>query len=389
MSGHVTRSDTPHDTAGTATEPAPPPVTKRHHWRLAAVAVVVVLAAGAVDLVGFRHPESGPAVNADAVVGTSQRPSATPTPSAALPSLPPLKPGATSPPATGTIGPSGSGGGHSVPPAAPPTGYPSAANTGVPGGTALTVVNGDYRTARDGQVISGLDIHGVLIVGNDNVTVRNTRIRDRVDYRSTSSGARLTIEDSDLGPDGCPGSAGGPNPSDYPLMYYSGWYTLRRVHLHGDEDLLRTSYGTTLVQDSFLDHTCMYAGAHADAIQQYSPGDVSRVTLIHNTIDGRPANTSGDKGNSAVFWSDHPGAGSSLTAYDNLFAGGNYSVWTTDASAGSGVTVDVHDNQFVRGSYQYGPHNCANSVPFNGREGVKWANNTFSDNRAPITSDCG
>jgi hypothetical protein len=354
------------------------------------VAAVVVLAAGAVDLVAFRQPDSAPAIRGDSVVpgstppavSATSGPTGTPGPTGSMPSLPPLRPGAsppTTPPASGT---------RAAPPPAPPAGYPNAANTGVPGGTALTVVDGDYKTTRNGQVVSGLDIHGVLVVGNEGVTVRNSRIRDRIDYRSTS-GASLTIEDSDIGPDGCPGAVGGPNPSDYPLMYYSGWYTLRRVHLHGDEDLLRTSYGNTLVQDSFLDHTCMYAGAHADAVQQYSPGDVSRVTLIHNTIDGRPANTSGDKGNSAVFWSDHPGAGSSLTAYNNLFAGGNYSVWTTDAAAGSGVTVDIHNNQFVRNSYQYGPHNCSNSVPFNGREGVKWANNTFSDNRKQIPSDCG
>ncbi|HSV64380.1 MAG TPA: hypothetical protein VLJ59_00540 [Mycobacteriales bacterium] len=41
----------------------------------------------------------------------------------------------------------------------------------------------------------------------------------------------------------------------------------------------------------------MYAGSHSDAVQQYSPGDVSKVTLVHNTIDGRTANTTG-KGNS-------------------------------------------------------------------------------------------
>jgi hypothetical protein len=360
-------------------------------WRLGAAGVAVVLVAGAVDLLGFRTPEQAPTLRPDAAstpagtgsgtpTGTGAAP-ASPAPTPTMPTMPPLKPGAT----TGRPAP---GGGQPSRPAPPPGGYPNASNTGVPSGSHLTAVGGDLKSSRDGQLISGMDIGGTLIIGNSNVTVRNSRIRGRVDYRATN-GSTLTIEDSEIGPDGCPGSLGGANPNDYPLMYYSGWYTLRRVHLHGDEDLLRTSYGTTLVQDSYLDHTCMYAGAHADALQQYSPGDVSKVTLIHNTIDGRPANTGGDKGNSAVFWSDHPGAGSRLTAYGNLFAGGNYSVWTTDATAGSGVTIDVHDNQFVRASYQYGPHNCANSIPFNGREGVKWSNNTFSDNRQQIRSDCG
>jgi hypothetical protein len=357
---------------------------------MGAAAVAVVLAAGAVDLVAFREPPTRD-VRADSVLPTPK------TNATGTPTTGPTGPTATAPvpgprnsgSATSRITPGGSSGANSpgAPAAPPPSGYPSAANTGVPAGTKLTAVNGEYKTSRNGQVISGLDITSTLVINHDNVVVRNSRIRDRVDYRSTS-GTSLIIEDSEIGPDGCPGSISAGNPSDYPLVYYSGWYTLRRVHLHGDEDLLRTSYGTTVVQDSFLDHTCMYAGAHADAVQQYSPGDVSRVTLIHNTIDGRPANTSGDKGNSAVFWSDHPGAGSSLTAYNNLFAGGNYSVWTTDAPAGSGIVIDIHNNQFVRGSFAYGPHNCANSVPFNGREGVKWANNTYSDNRQQIPTDC-
>jgi hypothetical protein len=348
-------------------------------WRVAAVAGVVVLGLATVDALTTRDSGTAPPAEAAAQVtlgATSAPPAATasPTPTGSIPVLPPLKPGATPKPPAGSR------------PAAPPAGYPNAANTGVPAGVALQTVNGDYKTSRGGQVVSGLNITGTLVVQNEGVTVRNVRASQGVVTRGGSGGG-LTIEDSDIGPATCPGNVGGANPNDFPLVDHAGGYTLRRVHLRGDEDLVRTSAGRVLVQDSFLDHTCMYAGAHSDAVQQYSPGDVSNVTLIHNTIDGRTAN-SAEKGNSAVFWSDHPAAGSTLTAYANLFAGGNFAVWTTDAPAGSGVVIDIHDNQFVRGSYQYGPHNCANAVPFNGREGVKWSNNTFSDNRQQIKTDC-
>ncbi|HSV64379.1 MAG TPA: hypothetical protein VLJ59_00535 [Mycobacteriales bacterium] len=42
----------------------------------------------------------------------------------------------------------------------------------------------------------------------------------------------------------------------------------------------------------------------------------------------------------------------------------------------------------MRGSYQYGAHNCANSFRLNRTEGVKWTNNTFSDNTQQIATAC-
>src|SRR5947209_2725343 len=58
-----------------------------------------------------------------------------------------------------------------------PSGYPSASTTGVPSGTRLRTVTGDYTVSRSGAVVSGLDITGRLVVKADHVTVKNSRVR--------------------------------------------------------------------------------------------------------------------------------------------------------------------------------------------------------------------
>src|SRR5947209_6061954 len=129
-------------------------------WTLAAVTAVVVLGVSAADV--------------------ATTPPATRTP-------PAPRPAATAEPATPA---------RSASVAAPAAGYPNAASTGVPAGVVLRVVHGDVTTSTNGQLVQGLDVTGTLVVRNDGVTVRNSRIRGRVDYRSTSGGT-LTIENAE------------------------------------------------------------------------------------------------------------------------------------------------------------------------------------------------
>src|SRR4051812_38928010 len=55
--------------------------------------------------------------------------------------------------------------------------YPSASCTGVPAGTTLTVATGNKTYSTAGQVISGLDIHGKVIINANNVTLKNSIVR--------------------------------------------------------------------------------------------------------------------------------------------------------------------------------------------------------------------
>ncbi|MFK3651650.1 DUF4082 domain-containing protein [Lysobacter enzymogenes] len=253
--------------------------------------------------------------------------------------------------------------------------------TGVPAGRPLTTVDGDYSTSRDGQTIDGLLITGALIVRHHNVTVSNSRIKGYVDHRTHRN---LVLKDVDLGPDACPAS----NNGGRRLIFGDNGYTLIRAHLHHNgDDLLSVGGGEpVLIQDSLIHQTCFYPGDHLDAVQFYSPGQVGHLSIVHSDIDARPVNSEGF-GNAAVFWADRPGAGSSLTIRESRLAGGGYTLAPYDSGLGSGVTIEVSDTRFVRGS-QWGsacylggnnPANHSPTVPYNGSEGIKWLRNAWDD----------
>lgn len=259
-------------------------------------------------------------------------------------------------------------------PTPPATGFPTAATTGVPAGTALTLVNGDVTIRTANATLDARDIHGDLNIEAANVHVTRTVVRGHVFINSRSFS--LVMEDSEVRP-----SAG----SNYEVGNYppitSGNYTLRRVHVHGFQDGPRTGGGTTVIEDSLLDDLAFGPGEHPDGYQQYGPGEKSNVTLRHNTISGITGNSS-DKGNSAIFWSDHPGRGSTIVIENNLLSGGAFTIRINDTKAGTGVIADVHDNVVVAGSWQFGPAETNESSAFNGTDGVKWSNNKTSDGRS-------
>ncbi|HJR73768.1 MAG TPA: DUF4082 domain-containing protein [Luteimonas sp.] len=259
--------------------------------------------------------------------------------------------------------------------------FPTQACTGVPAGRALTTINGDFSTSRDGQVIDGLLITGALIVRHHNITVSNSRIKGYVDYPSHRN---LVLKDVDLGPDVCPAASNGGRR----LITGDNGYTLIRARLHHNgSDPLRTAGGyPVLIQDSLIHQTCFYPRDHLDALQYYSPGEVGHVSILHSVIDARPVNST-SLGNAAVFWADRPGAGSTLTIRESLLAGGGYTLAPYDSGLGSGVVVEVSDTRFVRGSQwksacylgNYSPADHSPTVPYNGSEGIKWLRNAWDD----------
>src|SRR5262249_35467039 len=88
-------------------------------------------------------------------------------------------------------------------------GYPDATNTGVPAGTALTVVNGDLTVSTAGAVVDAKDIRGCVLIKAPNVTIRRSKITCTGDYGIGSfieqySGGGLVIEDSEIS---CAGSS--------------------------------------------------------------------------------------------------------------------------------------------------------------------------------------
>jgi 3-phytase len=158
--------------------------------------------------------------------------------------------------------------------------YPSAKTTGVPAGTSLTRVNGDYHTKAAGEVVDRKEITGRLYVDHANVKVKCSRILDGVQVGSSSNTSRnLQMWLSTVGdPKGIrAGSA----------VRYGG-FTLRRVNILGTFDGMRV-YGNVDVRDTYIhdlyrttDTTQSNGMTHNDGVQ-ISGG--SNNVFKHNTFD--------------------------------------------------------------------------------------------------------
>jgi hypothetical protein len=294
-------------------------------------------------------------------------------------------------PAPTTTPPTSSAPATTTPPPTLPAGscawpacFPTAATTGVPAGVVLAIVSGDLH-ASAGTTVDGKDVQGSLIVDGNDVHVSNSRIHGVVFDCAGCHGLTLTDTEITANP-GEQYSVG-----NFPPI--TGSYTLTRVHVHRWQDGPRTDQGTVTIRDSLVDELTFQAGEHPDAVQQYCPGCEVHVTLDHDTLSGCAGNST-DKGNSALFWSDHPGTGSTLLATHNLFRCGQYSVRINDTGTGPagnhpGVTADIRDNTVAAGSYANGPAECGNGRAYSPTtgDGVKWSGNVL-DNGQAIASPC-
>src|SRR5262245_42239240 len=168
--------------------------------------------------------------------------------------------------ATGSGGASGSGG------AAPSClgVKPTAANTGVPAGVALTVVNGDVTVSQDGTTIDAQDIHGFLIIAASNVRVTRSIVRGRATTSNAgviriNSGSNILIEDVEIAVAAPSATVDG---------MWGDNFTGRRLNIHGGVDGLKAGSNSTL-ECSFIHDQAYFASdpnqgggpTHNDAIQ--------------------------------------------------------------------------------------------------------------------------
>lgn len=260
----------------------------------------------------------------------------------------------------GAGGGGGSGGGSTAQTNCEPhpdtCGYPYSGNTGVPAGTALTLLDlpaGYMDVTVPGTVIEGKDVRGCIIVKAANVTIRNSKVSCPDYYviynsRSYYSGGGLLIENVDLS---CKDSSGNPTQgtgiSDY-------GFTARKVNIHDCENGVSISDSATL-EDSYIHD--LYEGAsgsgHADGVQM---SDTPYGVLIQRNSIIVPGTTA------AVNWT---GQTTSVTMQNNFLAGGAYTVYCPTVSVPSGA-YKVLNNRF--GSYAFGhSDSCTSSgVVFTG-----------------------
>jgi hypothetical protein len=211
----------------------------------------------------------------------------------------------------------------------PVASWPSATTTGVPQGTALTVVNGDMQIRTPGTVIDGKDIRGCVSVTAPGVIIRRSKIRCTWGYAVLSSnyiGTRLLIEDTEIS---CENDNGVGNRA---TAVGDNNFTARRLNIHSCENGFDVDDDVT-IQDSWI-HDLYDDGveAHTDGIQIA----IGRNVIIeHNVIFV--------KGTSAII--SHPSTMSEVTIKNNLMAGGAFSLYCPrDRSS----NVRIIDNRFSR-----------------------------------------
>jgi hypothetical protein len=222
--------------------------------------------------------------------------------------------------------------------------WPGPGNTGVPAGTALTVVTGNQTYSVANTVVSGKDIRGCVNVTAPGVTIKNSRVTCTssyaVDYY-VSSGARLTLQDVTITCGNQPGTGVG-----------EVRVTVIRADISGCENGLDADSDIT-VQDSYIHDLYQSSVAHTDGIQSAIG---SNLILDHNVWFA-------NDGTSAMIINNNPSGphSSNTTISRNLVAGGAFTVYCPRVST---TNYKVVNNVFSRKFYPkvglYGPSSdCA------------------------------
>jgi len=243
--------------------------------------------------------------------------------------------------AGGSTGTGGSGGGAPSCPGSKPT----AANTGVPAGVALTVVNGDVMVSQDGTTVDAQDIHGFLIIAASNVRVTRSIVRGRATTSNSgviriNSGTNILIEDVEIAVAAPSATVDG---------MWGDNFTGRRMNIHGGVDGLKAGSNTTL-ECSYL-HGQMHfdvdpnqggGPTHNDAIQ------ILEGTGIHIVGNQLVAAMSD---NAAIQITQDFGAVGDVHLESNWADGGGCTFNISHNGAASLTDVHAIGNRFGRNSY--------------------------------------
>jgi hypothetical protein len=217
----------------------------------------------------------------------------------------------------------------------PDASWPNAANTGIPAGTTLTVVEGNLKIETPGTIIDGKDIRGCVQVLAAGVIIRHSKIHCTFAYAVLSggfTGERFLIEDSEIecsAPDG-KGTPGTTAVGD-------NTFTARRLNIHHCENGFDVDLDVT-IQDNWIHDLTDDPQAHTDGIQ-FAVG--RNVLVEHNAIYVI--------GTSAII--THPTSMDGVVIRNNLMAGGAYTLYCPRQHS---ANVHVIGNRFSRALYPRG-----------------------------------
>jgi len=222
---------------------------------------------------------------------------------------------------------------------------PTAANTGVPAGVALTVVDGDVMVSQDGTAIDAQDIHGFLIIAASNVRVTRSVVRGRATTSNMgiiriNEGSNILIEDVEIAV---------ASPSATVDGMWGDNFTGRRLNIHGGVDGLKAG-SNTILECSYIHDQAYFA---SDPNQGGGPTHNDAIQILEGThirIAGNQLVASRDQ-NAAIQITQDFGAVGDVRLEANWADGGGCTF--NIAHKGADALTDVHaiGNRFGRNSY--------------------------------------
>ncbi len=233
----------------------------------------------------------------------------------------------------------------------------------------LTAVGGGFSTTQDGQVIDGLLVNGTINIKHDNVIIRNTKIVTsgawyaiQVPFSNRNDVTKFTVENVSIEGFGCADVAD-PNCETAILSWPSNAAHVSYTNIRGHNGGIRFYSGARLHYNSIKDIQT-YPGSHNTAMSTRGGSDyeITRSYL------------SGSTSSAVSLYSDS--IISHLTATENIFDGGTYSIrGGTDKAFGDDVNHIVFTDNLFTYNYQYGPlaawcSTCPGNV---------WSNNLHLD----------
>ncbi len=265
---------------------------------------------------------AAPAPTAASRAHTRTRPPVTPT--APVTPTPPDPPAPPAPPAP-------------APPVA--AGHPSAANTGVPAGVALSP-SGSLTVTTPGTVIDARDITGTVNINASNVTLTRSRVNGS-SYsviRVADNVTNVTISDVEVNGRGLSGTGGSGG--------IIGPATVVRANVSGVENGLVPGSGSVL-RDNFIHGLSSPGAPHYDGIQ--IDGGQSNISIDHNTVDLREWDQT-----SAVMIDNWFGPVSNVAVSNNKLLGAGYTVYSDGQFSGGSISgVSFTNNRIGNGQWGY------------------------------------
>ena len=328
-------------------------------------------------------------------VGTSQTPTAAPTPKPTTAGPVPTTP--LPPTQTTTRAPGGPCpvAGKNVPGAADPWGgcWPGPGNTGVPAGTALAAYTGPCTITAANTVIDSKTVNCDLVIRASGVVIRKSRVNGSIDG-SEGSGSSFLLQDS---------TVVNPARADC-LCVGSDNFTVVRSEIRG---AYREIYcrRNCVVQDSWVHGQQLIASLaqHASGIRQEQGSQVTHTVLSCDWAlpnDNTSLGCSADLGGYPDFAPVH-----NNTYRRNLFIGASRDPANPNPPSGQGATTgfcafggattgkpfsgDATNGTFqvfVENVFQRGARKCGDFGPITdfaaGRTGNVWSGNAWDDGTA-------